>query len=157
MIVVEDGTKVAGANSYVTEAELVAYATARGVTLTGDTEELLIKAMDYVESLEYVGVKLLYTQPLQWPRADVVLDGWYQDIDTIPSELKNGLMQVAISIDNGEDPLQDIPRRQSSVSVGSISVTYEPGSSATTAVPKITSQLRKLLKSSGSSFVVLRG
>lgn len=158
-IVVEDGSVVTGANSYVTEAELSAYATARGVTLTGDTEELLIRAMDYVESLGFIGIKLTDTQPLQWPRADVILDSYYVNVDTIPDELKNGLMQVAMAIDAGEDPLADIPKEIASASVGSVSVTYATGSSATTTVRKINAQLYKLLANGtgGVSFAVKRG
>src|SRR5690606_40416418 len=54
-LIVEDGTIVAGANSFVTEAEIVAYALARGTNLPHTTDEELdavavlgIKAMDYL-------------------------------------------------------------------------------------------------------------
>lgn len=158
-IVVEDGTIVAGANSYVTEAELTTYATARGITLAGDTEELLIKAMDYIESLAYKGIKLTQDQPLQWPRANVVVDGYLLSTDEIPTELKNGEMETAISIDGGEDPLADIPRVKTKSTVGPISVEYAEGSSSTTTVRRITAQLRKLLANNGSgiAFPVIRG
>jgi len=158
-IVVEDGTIVAGANSYVTEAELTTYATARGITLTTDTEQLLIRAMDYVESLEYQGLKLTEGQPLQWPRAGVVVDGYLIDTDDIPELLKNVEMETAMSIDNGEDPLADIGRVKNKATVGPISVEYAAGQ-ATTIVRKITAQLRKLLAgggSNGTSFTVNRG
>lgn len=157
-IVVEDGSIVTGANSYVTEAELTAYATARGVTLSGDTEELLIRAMDYTENLSFRGVKVSSDQPLQWPRGYVVVDGYGIDSDEIPDLLKNGQMQVAMAIDNGQDPLADVPRQKVSATVGAISVTYAQGQ-ATTLVRKIMSQFRKLVKSSSSgiSFTVDRG
>ena len=158
-IVKEDGSIVAGANSYVTEAELTAYATARGVTLTTDTEQLLIRAMDYIESLQFIGIKLTEDQPLQWPRSDVFIDGYLIDFDEIPTELKNGLMQVAMAIDNSQDPLADIPRLKKRVKVGEVEAEYVT-SQATTIVRKISSQLRKLLlggSSGGSSFIVSRG
>ncbi len=52
-IVVEDGTVVAGANSYITRASAIAYAAARGVTLanTTATDAQVVKAFDYLESL----------------------------------------------------------------------------------------------------------
>lgn len=157
-IVVEDGTIVAGANSYVTEAELTTYATARGITIAGDTEELLIKAMDYIESLAYKGIKFTQDQPLQWPRANVVVDGYLIATDEIPQELKNGEMETAISIDEGEDPLADIPRVKSKTTVGPISVEYKDGSGSTTLVRRINAQLRKLLRSAGGvAFPVSRG
>lgn len=157
-IVVEDGTRVTGANSYVTEAELTTYATARGITITGDTEELLIKAMDYLESLEYKGIKVAFDQALQWPRADVYIDDYLVDIDEIPYELKKAEYEVALSIDAGVDPLANITRLKDSVSVGPISVTYSK-TQATTIVRKIDLALRKLLRAgaSGASFPVLRG
>lgn len=159
-IVVEDGSIVTGANSYVSEAELTTYATARGVTLTIDTEQLLIRAMDYIDSLQFKGVKLTDDQPLQWPRADVVIDAYLLSVTEIPEELKNALMQSAMAIDNGEDPLADIDKEVQSETVGPISVTYKTGSSSTTLVRKISSQLYKLLANgggNGSSFIVNRG
>ena len=109
-IVVEDGTRVTGANSYVTEAELTAYAVARGITISGDPEELLIKAMDYIEELDFIGVKYQYDQALQWPRAYVMIDTYYIDQDEIPQQLKDALCEVAISIDTDEDPLANVER-----------------------------------------------
>lgn len=157
-IVVEDGSIVTGANSYVTEAELTTYATARGVTLTIDTEQLLIRAMDYIEGLSYKGIKLTDAQPLQWPRSGVVVDRYAVDIDEIPDELKNGEMEAALAIDNGQDQLADIGRVKQSATVGPISVDYVIGTGSTTLVRKINNQLRKLLRSAGgASFTVSRG
>jgi hypothetical protein len=155
-IVVEDGTIVSGANSYVSEADLTAYATARGITITGDEEELLIKAMDYVETLNFIGIKYTRDQPLQWPRSDVVIDYYYKDVDDIPNELKNGLMETALAIDAGNDPMSDIARQKSSVKVGDLAVTYEAGQ-ATTITRKINKAFAKIVKSTSGSFEVSRG
>lgn len=158
-IIVEDGTVVTGANSYISEAELTAYATARGVTLSGDTEQLLIKAMDYIESLDFIGLKYVISQPLQWPRWGVVIDGYYEQVEDIPQLLKDGLAEVAIAIDNGEDPLADIARVKTKVKVGPISTEYAPGQS-TSIVRRIDNKLYKILKGSGgggTSFNVDRG
>ena len=156
-IIVEDGTIVAGANSYVSEAELTAYASARGVTLTGNTEALLLNAMDYIESLSYIGTKVSSTQPLQWPRYNVVIDGYYFPNNEIPEILKSGLMQTAMAIDSGTDPLSPIERPLSSATVGPVSVSWEKGQTST-LLRKVISQLRKLLTGMpGSSFPVYRG
>lgn len=158
-IVVEDGTTVAGANSYVTEAELTTYATARGITLTTDTEQLLIRAMDYVEGLQFKGIKRTRDQGLQWPRVDVVVDSYLIDADEIPLLLQEGQMEAAMAVDDSQDQLADIPRRQKSATVGPISVEYEPGSS-TDIVRKISNKLYKLLAGAGNggmTFTVSRG
>lgn len=159
-IIVEDGSIVTNANSYVTEAELTAYAVARGVTISGDPEELLIKAMDYIEGLEFIGVKYQYDQPLQWPRAYVMLDSYWIDQDEIPQLLKDAQCESAITIDADIDPLANIDRVKQSTTVGVVSVTYATGSSATTIVRKLSNKLRKLLSggsSNGISFKVDRG
>jgi len=158
-ITVEDGSIVTGANSYVTEAELTAYAIARGTSLTGDPEELLIKAMDYLESLEFKGITIDKDQPLQWPRYQVMLDGWWVDTDEIPQLLKDSQCEVAIAIDDDQDPLENIARVKMKETVGPISVEYAQGQ-ATTIVRKINNKLKKLLKNSGTggiSFIVDRG
>jgi hypothetical protein len=148
-IVVEDGTIVSGANSYVSEAELTAFNTARNITLSGNytEEQLLILAMDYVDSLKFKGAKRLYTQGLQWPRVDVWIDGYYNDIDNIPTELKNGLMQVAVSIDAGNSPQQLAPRKTVKEKVGELEVEYSAGSSSVVIDTKVMSFLYKLLDS----------
>lgn len=156
-IVIENGTEVTGANSYATEAELAAYAAARGVSITADTEQLLIRAMDYIEAQSFAGIKSSSTQPLQWPRYDVVLDCYLINSDAIPQLLKDAQMEAALAIDAGEDPLANIPRTKKRASVGSISVEYTDGAAATTIVRKITAKLSKLLTGGGSGFRVSRG
>jgi len=104
-IIVEDGSVVDGANSYASEAELTAYALARGITLTIDAELLLIKSMDWIEVQRYKGDQLTCDQVLEWPRVNAV-DKVYCVIssDAIPVQLKNQQMYVATGIDQGFDP-----------------------------------------------------
>ena len=68
-LTIEDGTGVAGANTYLSEDEFAAYASARGKIITGSLEQLIIQAMDYVETLRFRGQKNSSDQALQWPRA----------------------------------------------------------------------------------------
>lgn len=158
-IIVEDGSNVENANSYVTEAELSEYATARGITLTTASEQLLILSMDYIEALEYKGIKTYEEQPLQWPRYNVTVDGYWLDSDEIPKELKAGQMATAIAIDQGNSPLQTVGRSTKREKVDVLEVEYMDGSSINTTDPNITNSLKKLLKggSNGTSFTVLRG
>lgn len=154
-ITVEDGTLIEDANSYVSEADLEAFAAARGITLSTDTEILLIKAMDYIESLVYKGVKVESTQALQWPRNYVSIDGYLIDNDVIPNELKNGLMQTAVSIDADAGPQQTIGRQTIKEKVGELEIQYAPGSVLNTIDPKINSFLWKLLTAGGSGGNIL--
>ncbi len=153
-IVVENGSIVSGANSYVTTTELVAYATARGITLVADEEELLHKAMDYIESLSYKGIKKTRDQALQWPRAYVVIDGYVFNSDAIPQQLKNGEMEAAIAIDQDEDPLQTAPRQTVREKVDVIEVQYSTSAYALPINKRINNALWKLLSSGNSGNVL---
>ena len=158
-LVIEDGSQVAGANSYVTSAEIEAYADLRGITLTNDPEVLAIKAMDYVESLRYAGSKVAQTQPLQWPRDGVYIDGFSVSESTIPNELKNGQMAVAIAIDSDADPLGNVEPAVKKEKVGSLEVEYQDGAGNESIAKSINAALQKLLATGGSgssSFVVSR-
>lgn len=156
-IIVEDGSGVAGANSYVSVAEFEAFALARGITIVGNPEVLLIKAMDYIESLEYCGLKMDSAQALEWPRFNIFIDGYWIPGNEIPVALKTAQMQTALSIDAGVDPLETIPRLIKSATVGPISVTYEDGSSSE-IIRRVNASLGKLLTcGDGSSFRVYRG
>lgn len=159
-IIVEDGTGVAGANSYVTVAEFTAYLLERGIVLSGTLthEQLLIRGMDYIESLRFVGGRVDCAQPLSWPRYWVPIDEGccYFQSNVIPNELKKAQMQTALSIDQGNDPLSTIPRLISSVTVGPISVTYEKGSNAP-IIRSVAAYLNKLVVNDFQSFRVSRG
>lgn len=106
MIIVEDGSVIAGANSYVTLVEARAYATLRGVTLPADDAALtarLIDGIDYLEAqrARYQGTKADPTQDLQFPRDGVYVDGIALDPSVIPSILKQAQIRLAIEANEG--------------------------------------------------------
>jgi len=72
MIVIEDGSVVSGANSYITLTDARNYATQRGVALPTDDaqlEALVIRASDYLDLIDdFVGSPSALDQDLQWPR-----------------------------------------------------------------------------------------
>ena len=158
-IIVENGTVVAGANSYVSEAGLLDYAASRGVTLSGATDVLIIKAMDYIESLSFIGDKHREAQPLQWPRDEVYIDRYYIERETIPKELKNGVYTAALAIDAELDPLRIVERATKREKVDVIEVEYMDSAAAETIVRTISAALYKILRPGGhggSSFRVVR-
>lgn len=159
-IIVEDGTIVSGANSYVSEAFLTAYAADRGVTLTGATDVLIIKAMDYLENLPqpFQGYKNEELQPLQWPRTGVYIDGYDVDTDTIPSLLKQALCELCMGIDGGDNPLQVVGRSIKRERVEGIEFEYMDGTRDTAYIKAAMYKLRKLIsvRSSGANVAVSR-
>ena len=150
-IIVENGTVVAGANSYVSEADLTAYAADRGVTLTTALDVLIIKAMDYIESLSFIGDKHKEAQPLQWPRDEVYIDRYYIERETIPKELKKGVYTAALAIDAELDPLRIIERATKREKVDVIEVEYMDSAAAQPIVKTINAAMRKILAGGGSS------
>lgn len=156
-LIVEDGSRPAGANSYISIADFETYALTRGITVNGDPEELLIRAMDFLEGLSYIGEKYTIAQTLQWPRWDVVIDNFYVNANTVPIQVPNGQCEAALAIDNNNDQLSDLPRNTLSAKVGSLSVTYQ-ANQATTIVRKVHNALYKVLKGgiNGISFAVGR-
>ena len=99
-LIVEDGTIVGNADSYVGEADLTAYAVKRGVTLPTGNEltVLAIKATDYIESLEprFKGTRVESNQSLSWPRKGVVINGFFTNEGTIPKQLIDLQCQLVI-------------------------------------------------------------
>lgn len=98
-LIVEDGTGKIDAQTYATAAQLVTYAAARTLTIpatTPEQESLLLKAMDYLESLRYIGSRYTQEQSLSWPRTDAYVDGWLQTYTVIPARLVQAQLQLAI-------------------------------------------------------------
>ena len=92
-----------GTDTYATEAELAAYASARGITVTGTTSVLMLLAMDYLATLEdrWQGERTSPTQPLAWPRTGVYVYGTALADDAIPQSLKDAQCRLALDVDAG--------------------------------------------------------
>lgn len=158
-IVVEDGTGLTNSNSYISETDFEAYASDRGITLTGDTNNLLIQAMDYIEAQPFKGYKNTEAQALQWPRGNVTIDGFYIDTTEIPQLLKDALCETAMGVDVGNNPLATEDRATKREKVGDIEVEYMDGARNSTYLKAAESKLSKLLKagSNGFSMSAIRG
>ena len=139
-LIIEDGTNVSGANSFATVAECQAYAAARGLTLPAtdpEIEILLIKAMDYLGSVEskYQGSRYYTDQALSFPRESIYLYDNYIGGE-IPDLLKNAQCQFAFDADSNELLASGTGREVIENKVGAITVKYNP--TGTTA-PQFTS------------------
>lgn len=109
-IIVEDGSGVTNANSYVSVAESQAYFTTKGITVT-ITEEALINATQYVDLVfgrRFKGKMLSGTQSLQWPRTTFTYDFGTVASGTIPKELKITVNEAARLFIGGTDLFNDV-------------------------------------------------
>ena len=147
-IVVEDGTVVAAANSYVTIDEFQAWADARGISYGTDftISQQLFRATDYFESLSFKGVKHTEDQPLQFPRDDLYIDGYAVDSDEIPKEVKVAIYElIKIEID-GDSKLSPSEREVTSEQIDSITITYKDNAGMKRSTPALDRALRKLVQ-----------
>lgn len=103
-LVIEDGTIVAGANSFVTRAQIIAYAAARGVVLPDEdaTDINAILAMDFIFTQCFKGELVEDDQPLPFPRKGLVAGDEEPDFEyQIPVGIVNAQLQLALDAANG--------------------------------------------------------
>lgn len=109
-LVVEDGSLITGANSYINLTDARAYVAARGATLSAvdaTADAVVIKAMDYLESFSarFKGELVERDQALSWPRTGVNIESWYWSYTEIPRQVITALCALIFEINAGEDPL----------------------------------------------------
>ena len=117
-LIIEDGTGVDNANSYITVAEARAFASLRSLILPSsdsEVEVLIVKAFDYLESLDYKGNHANPPQSAEFPRRDLYLQGVLFSESQIPYKLKQAQSQLAyeaVNIDlqptgNGKEVIKE--------------------------------------------------
>ena len=106
-LIIEDGSLVTSANSWVTRADYIAYALARGVTIADAdaTDVQLVKAGEFINSHEQnlKGYRVERDQAMSFPRHDVVIDDWYWSSTEIPRQVKLCQYALALDINAGVD------------------------------------------------------
>lgn len=163
-LVIEDGSVVSGANSYVTAAEFRTFCENRDIAIVstyGDESQLLLKAMDFLEQQDFIGIKSNSDQPLQFPRSDLWIDGYAVDADAIPQLLKDAQITIAISIMAGNDPLGNVDRTIKKERIDVLEIEYADQSAPTVIIRSIHNVLKKLVGGSnagsgGNTFAVFR-
>lgn len=147
-LTVENGTLVANANSYISVADFTAWADARGITYPAlpELQQKILRAMDYIESLDFVGQKHEETQALQWPRDYVYIDGYSVESDEIPPEIKKAVYEATKVEIDGDSRLTASERETLTETIGNISVTYKGSAGMKRTIPAVTKALRKLVR-----------
>lgn len=153
-LTVEDGTRPTGANTYASVLTADAYHADRAFTAwdaaTDDEKATaLIRATDYLNGLAWNGRKVAL-RVMAWPRADMWMDGYPIATDDVPDEVVSACCYMAGEFIGGADPLAAQDRALSSMSVGSVSMTWERGSDQQPQYPALRSILRGLLESESS-------
>jgi hypothetical protein len=173
-IVVEDGTGLANAESYVSVAETDAYHQSRGnvawTNLTDPTvkEQYLRQATDYLGqryALRWKGGRLNLSQALDWPRWNVRRSDYGSsygygygslfilDSRIIPPEVKKAAFELALRAIAGP-LLPDLQEQVAKETVGPLTTEYIPGAKRTPTYGAIEGLLGPLLRANGGVGVV---
>lgn len=145
-LIVENGTIVPNADSYVSVADYETWADARGFEYDDTViEGQILRAMDYIETLRFIGQKSTKAQPLQFPRVGVVVDGFELDFNEIPEQLKKAVFESVKAEAEGVSQLANVERRTVREKVGEIEVEYAQNSNSVTSVIAINRALHKLI------------
>lgn len=102
-LTVETGELIDGANSYISLDDAISFVSSRGYTSIL-TDGLLLRAMDVIESLSFLGERVSTAQSLQFPRRGIVCNGAELASDVIPAQLKAAQCWMAHYIAQGKDP-----------------------------------------------------
>ena len=158
MLIVEDGSIVAGAEAYCSEVAADLYHENRGNSVWSavtDKEAALRKATDYMTQAYrglWKGFRVSSSQPLDWPRANVqVEDGPCRNIvaaNTVPQEVKDACAELALKASSAA-LAPDLEQGVVSETVGPLSVTYSQSSPQYTRYRAIDMLLRPYLAGGG--------
>ena len=153
-MVVEDGTGLSNADSFVSVAYADTYFTTRGVTAWAsfaNKEALLIKATDYIEAVyseSWKGVTLNDTQSLSFPR---IID----DATVYPDRLLKAVCELALKANDG-DLLVDVEQRTIEEKVDVITVKYAEYSDQKTQYSMVYGLISPYLLSTGANKKAMR-
>lgn len=163
-LIIEDGTGLANAESFVSVADADTYHGNRGNTAwaaltTGQKEQDLRKATDYMEQvyrMRWAGYRKTTTQALSWPRYDVPLEdvgyGYaFYASDSVPQIVKNACAELALKAATDE-LAPDIDQRVTREKVGPLEVEYAENGVQYTQYRAIDNMLAPVLESVGGVF-----
>lgn len=167
-LIVEDGTIVAGADSYISLADARALADKYGWVLPVDdteAEAALRNGAGYIglQEPQMCGTRVSASQSLAYPRQNVTLYGFPVASDSIPDQIKQAQVIAAVEYGSGTDVRASSDGRTTSMErvEGAVTVQYfnNGNTGATTVITAAIDALRPLLcgLNNGFSFNVYRG
>lgn len=162
ILIVEDGTGLSTANSYVNFDYADSYFAVRDNSdwfncNIGARKAALIRGAIYLDQFDYIGQKNTYAQALQWPRTGACVDGFDIPNDEIPKNLKYAQCEAALRSAASELMIDLDSGSVIEETVDVISVKYSDYSNGgQKKFPIIERLLSKLTRSMGSFRKVIR-
>lgn len=160
-IIVEDGSLVEDANSYVDPEEDFATdyfeAHLHASTWNDATDEqrkaAVVQATRTIDSLmTWKGRRVDANQAREWPRYGVRYDGHYIETDVIPTRLREATLEMAMALlerDRLADTAREAPVTELGLGSGALSLKF--GDDPTASLPPIPEIVRRLLFPFGST------
>lgn len=152
-LIVEDGTGLPNAESYLSVTDYKAYCAARKYDLTNiaddDIEAALRKATDYIDGrYRFRDVKLSVSQALSFPRTASAVDYDGQVIPPVPRRLQHSTAELAFEAKDGSDLLPTVERGGAikSETIGPLSTTYMDSATPGPGYLKIDNFLRPYIR-----------
>ena len=136
-LVIEDGSQVTSADSYVSRADYIAYALTLGTVITDDVtaDNQLVKAAEYIGRHEdnLKGERGTRDQALSFPRSGLYIDGWNWTSVEIPRQVILCQQAFALDINAGID-LYNRPQNPNMIAKskrveGAVTIAYAVGDS----------------------------
>jgi hypothetical protein len=157
MIVVENGSGLSNAETYISVADATAYfSNLKVTTWTGadaTKEAALRKATRFIDDrYRFLGMKGSQPQALQWPRFNAYQDGYLVPSNIVPDRVKWATAEAALIALTGElQPTLPATGGERAIRVDVISVEYFEGSSGLETYTKIDDLLRSLTGARGGT------
>lgn len=159
-LIIETGSIVPNADSYVTRADYISYASKIGVVIADDdtTDEKLRKSAQFIDSHEpnLKGMRVQRDQSMAFPRDGVYIDNWLWESDEIPRQVILAQMNIALDMEAGIDPYNppvnpNLGKKSIRVD-GAIAVEYMVGNAVSQKLGRTstaTALMSSLLRNSG--------
>lgn len=162
-LIVEDGTGLSTAESYISVADTDTRHSDSGQTnwallSTAEKEQALRRATDYMEQAyrsRWKGTRKERLQALSWPRYDVIVDRWSVDSDIVPTDIANACADLALKAAAG-DLNADLTRGIVREKVGPLETEYDRASPQQTRYRSIDMALAPYLMGSPMSAMLVR-
>ncbi len=161
-LIIEDGSIVPDANSFVTDDEFKKYANIRGMEVPAtqpDREALLILAMDYLFSVEpkMQGCRVSIEQELPYPRQGVCANCFVVPSDSIPKPIKKAQMELALQANTSELLVSQSVQNVAKEKLGELEVEYfDGGSWSEVRTDRADAYLKPLYSNGGNNNIMTR-
>ncbi|WP_321991525.1 DnaT-like ssDNA-binding protein [Marispirochaeta aestuarii] len=162
-LIVEDGTGLPDAQSYISVTDADVYHAARGNSVWVDADQdskeaSLILATEYLDGKygkRWLGTRLTSSQALDWPRTNI-FDELNRSITGVPEKIANATAVAALKVIQGEELNPDLERggKVRSESVGPISTEYEEGAPGMTYYSAVHRLISRYIRPAGLKVVV---